>query len=98
MRTVRRLRLRLVFLRPGSPNPNGFHIAELSVFLLVAPSKLIQAHQKHSNLDSNLVLVLSICASHSADQNVYGGPGRYCPAVRDTFQLTSYNYKIKQSF
>ena len=45
MRTVRRLRLRFLLLRPGYPNPNGFHITVLSTLLLFALSKLCQAHQ-----------------------------------------------------
>jgi hypothetical protein len=48
MRTVRRLRLRFLLLRPGTPNPNGFHIAELSTLLLFALSNLGQAHHKES--------------------------------------------------
>jgi hypothetical protein len=30
---------------------------------------------RYVSLDSNLVLVLSICASHSADRHIYGGGG-----------------------
>ena len=48
MRTVRRLRLRFLLLRPGYPNPNGFCFAELSTNLLVALSNLGQALQKDS--------------------------------------------------
>ena len=33
MRTVRRLRLRYLLLRPGYPNPNGFHIPDSPVAL-----------------------------------------------------------------
>jgi len=44
MRTVSRLRLLFLLLRPGYPNPNGFHIPELSTCLLVALSKPWQAH------------------------------------------------------
>ena len=40
MRTVSRLRLLFLLLRPSSPNPNGFCFAELSTNLLVALSKL----------------------------------------------------------
>ncbi len=40
---------------------------ELSTSVLFALSKPFHPHQKQSSLDSNLVLVLSICASHSAD-------------------------------
>ena len=40
MRTVRRLRLRFLLLRPGDPNPNGFYIAGLSISLLLTLSKL----------------------------------------------------------
>ena len=46
MRTVRRLRLRFLLLRPGNPNPNGFHITVLSTLLLFALSKPWQAHYK----------------------------------------------------
>jgi hypothetical protein len=46
MRTVRRLRLRFLLLRPGNPNPKGFHIALLSTLLLFALSKPWQAHYK----------------------------------------------------
>ena len=60
--------------------------------LLIALSKPDQAHQKHYCLDSNLVLVLSICASHSADNNAFGGPGRNRTAVQDTVQSTSYDH------
>ena len=31
MRTVSRLRLRFLLLRPGYPNPNGFHIPDSPV-------------------------------------------------------------------
>ena len=33
MRTVSRLRLLFLLLRPGTPNPNGFHITELPSLL-----------------------------------------------------------------
>ena len=48
MRTVSRLRLLFVLLRPSSPNPNGFYIAGLSISLLLTQSILCQAHQKHT--------------------------------------------------
>jgi hypothetical protein len=54
LETVRRLHLRFLLLRPSPPNPNGFHIAELSTNLLVALSNLCQAPQK----DSSICLVL----------------------------------------
>ena len=47
MRTVRRLRLRFLLLRPGYPNPNGFHITELPS-PLSSPVETMQAHQKNS--------------------------------------------------
>ena len=40
MRTVSRLRLLFLLLRPGCPNPNGFYIAGLSISVLVTLSKL----------------------------------------------------------
>ena len=57
MRTVRRLRLRFLLLRPGTPNPDGFHIAELSTLLLFALSKLCRpinkvVHKQHTKLQA----------------------------------------------
>ena len=46
MRTVSRLRLLFLLLRPGTPNPNGFYIAGLSISLLLTQSILCQAHHK----------------------------------------------------
>jgi len=51
MPTFHRLHLVDLLLRPGSPNPNGFRIAESSMSLLIALSKPDQAHQKHTVLD-----------------------------------------------
>jgi len=55
MRTVRRLRLRFLLLRPGDPNPNGFYIAGLSISVLLTQSILCQAHHKH--VDDILALI-----------------------------------------
>ena len=38
LETVRRLHLRFLLLQPGSPNPNGFYIAGLSISLLLTQS------------------------------------------------------------
>jgi hypothetical protein len=91
MRTFHRLHLLGLLLRPSSLNPNGFRIAVLSTLLLFALSKPVHPHQKQSSLDSNLVLVLSICASHGADQIVFGGDGRNRTAVQNTFLFASYS-------
>ena len=52
-RTVRRLHLRFLLLRPGNPNPNGFYITVLSTSILFALSKPWQAHQKHTTYCNN---------------------------------------------
>lgn len=63
----------------------------LSTLLLFAPSKPVHPHQKQSSLDSNLVLVLSICASHSAGQIAFGGDGGNRTPVQNTFLIASYS-------
>lgn len=45
MRTVRRLRLRFLCLRPGTPNPNGFYIAERHYSYSLPCRNQVQAHQ-----------------------------------------------------
>jgi len=52
MRTVRRLRLRFLLLRPSFPNPNGFHIPVLSTNLLFALSKPSHPHHKSTNANT----------------------------------------------
>jgi hypothetical protein len=53
-----------LLLRPGSPNPNGFCFAELSISLLFAQSKPWLAHHKHTKLEeyssNTQLLVLNV--------------------------------------
>ena len=65
MRTVSRLRLLFLLLRPGYPCPNGFCFAELSTLLLFAQSILchphleelaFQAHQVEARANLDLIL------------------------------------------
>jgi len=44
-----------LLLRPGSPNPKGFHIALLSTSILFALSNLFPALQKHTGSTSQLL-------------------------------------------
>ena len=82
MRTVRRLRLRFLLLRPSCLNPNGFHIAESSMSLLIALSNPDQAHQKHTIPTRALrgfFHLGQLCAS--------GGPGGSRTHVQNAFTL-----------
>ena len=54
---------------------------------LLRTSILFRPHQRYTSLDLNLVLVLSICASHSADQCIHGGGGGYCTHVRNVYSI-----------
>ena len=87
MRTVRRLRLRFLLLRPSFPNPNGFHIAKLSTSILVALSKPSHPHQKH-----NHVSYVSICYVHI--DYAFGGGGENRTPVQNTFLVASYNHNL----
>ena len=82
MRTVRRLRLRFLFLRLSCLNPNGFHIAGSSIFLLIALSKPGQAHQKHTIPTRALIGFF-----HLGQLCAFGGPGRNRTAVQESFAL-----------
>ena len=78
MRTVRRLRLRFLLLRPGYPNPNGFYIPELPS-LLSSPVEIcvwpIIKTQYQSKFTDNTKV--NLCS--------YGGPAGLCPRVQDSF-------------
>jgi len=87
MRTVSRLRLLFLLLRPSSPNPNGFCFAELSTLLLFALSKPSQAHQKHTARCSPQTLRAWV----SHDLNASGGPGGSRTRVQNTFLFASYS-------
>lgn len=84
MRTFHRLQLLYLLLTTIC--------VELSTSVLITLSKPVHPHQKQSSLDSNLVLVLSICASHSADQIAFGGDGGNRTPVQNTFLVASYNH------
>ena len=89
MRTVRRLRLRWFSVYIFSD--------ELSTSVLFALSKLCQARQKHTTCRLLVPLRLELIGPFAdcptiGEQYVYGGPGRYCPAVQNTFLVASYNY------
>jgi len=99
MRTVSRLLLLFLCLRPGHPCPNGFYIAELSTNLLVALSNLGQAHQKYSRYDllasvererRNLIYgfntssVVLACATYFCSLHLY----LYTVRVHYLFQFT----------
>ena len=84
MRTVRRLRLRFLCLRPRIPNPNGFYIAGLSISVLVTLSKLcrpIIKTQYQSKFTVNIKV--NLCS--------YGGPGGIRTPVQNPFLSTSYS-------
>jgi len=86
MRTVRRLRLRFLLLRPSFPNPNGFHIAKLSTSVLVALSKPSHPHQKY------IATVSMFATDNSVRQYTFGGGGENRTPVQNTFLVASYNH------
>ena len=96
MRTVRRLRLRFLLLRPGYPNPNGFHITVLSTLLLFAlsksmtgPSEVSCCSQVGNSNPQSLVKLLHITLN-----NTSGGPGGSRTRVQNTFLFASYSNKL----
>ena len=97
MRTVRRLRLRCFSF--------DIYSDVLSARLLIALSMLVQAHQKDSSNDSVLgnnspkhsPRILGhnrLWALRALDKSPFGGPGRYCPAVQNTFLFASYSNNL----
>jgi hypothetical protein len=69
LETVRRLHLRFLLLRPGNPNPNGFHITVLSTLLLFALSKPWQAHHKETLNNGILSLKCLMYSSVAGNSN-----------------------------
>ena len=98
MRTVRRLRLRFLLDLGSSPTL-------LSTRLLIALSMLVQAHQKDFSTDpvlgNNFPKHSPRTPCHNRwlalqawDKSPFGGPGRYCPAVQNTFLSASYSNNL----
>jgi hypothetical protein len=101
MRTVRRLRLRFLLLRPGYPNPNGFCFAELSTSILLALSKPMQAHQKRNRAPRTItatIPIANLAKSSSITYSPFGGPGRGRTAVQNTFLSASYSNNLTYAF
>ena len=101
MRTLSRVGLLFLCLRPGTPNPNGFYLAGSSIFVLIALSNLEQAHHKDSSMNYVLRNNLSIHNVHILYRNMslvvlalrpYGGPEGICTPVQNYFRLTSYDH------
>lgn len=76
MQIFRRLHLLRLLLRPSCLNPNGFHIAESSMSLLIALSKPDQAHQKYTIPTRALRGFF-----HLGQLCAFGGPAGYRPRV-----------------
>lgn len=54
MRTVRRLRLRFLCLRPGTPNPTASTLPS-AITLTLCPVETMQAHQKKTCIQANTI-------------------------------------------
>ena len=88
MRKLHRLHLKVLLLRPGHPNPNGFYIAGLSISVLLTQSILCQAHYKTYSPEWTL------SPPPAVGNMFYGGPGGHCPRVLNPFLSTSYSLNL----
>ena len=80
MRTVRRLRLRFLLLRPSFPNPMGFTFPCCRLRYL-ALSKPSHPHQKY------IATVSMFATDNSVRQYTFGGGGENRTPVQNTFSL-----------
>ena len=93
MRTVRRLRLRFLCLRPGTPNPTASTLPS-AITPTLCPVETMQAHQKKKcNMMTNINSVITT-TSHvlhlSITYPLLVDLGGFAPPSRTLFLITVY--------